>query len=326
MSTGKTKRIGFLAFDGFQGLDLIGPLEAFEEANQLPGSTRRPYQTVVVTRDGEPAVADSGITLCAHASIDDCPPLHTLIIAGGAGARRMDFPQAVVHWIAQSAPRLARLGSICTGLFILARTGLLDGERVTTHWQHIDEASENFPALHVVGDALFLRQGKLFTAAGVSAGIDLALALIEEDHGPAVAADVARHLVVFFKRPGDQRQYSSMLRHQTESPDEFANLVAWIADNLSADLSSPALAERVGLSERQFRRRFARVFGETPTQRIERIRMETACTWLGSERATVEQIAADLGYRSADTFRRAFERHRGVTPTEYRSRFGGGPA
>ncbi len=326
MKASKTKRIGFFAFDGFQGLDLIGPLEAFEEANQLPGCGHQRYETVVITRDGKPAVASTGITLCAHTSMQYCPPLHTLIIAGGAGARRVPFPRDALHWIAQAAPRLARYGSICTGLFILAQTGLLDGRRVTTHWQHVDEARGRFPSLQIVADALFLRQGKCFTAAGVSAGIDLALSLIEEDHGPAAAADVARHLVVFFKRPGDQRQYSSMLRHQTDSADEFANLVAWIADNLSADLSSLALAERVGLSERQFRRRFAKVFGETPTQRIERIRIEAACTWLGSETAPVEQIAFDLGYRSADTFRRAFERHRGITPTEYRSRFGVGVA
>ncbi|MEL7449445.1 MAG: helix-turn-helix domain-containing protein, partial [Pseudomonadota bacterium] len=314
------------AFDGFQGLDLVGPLEAFEQANDLASNGHRRYETLVITRNGKPAVADTGIILSAHTSIEQCPPLHTLIVSGGAGARRQPFPRDSLRWLAHTAPRLSRYGSICTGLFILAQTGLLNGRSVTTHWQHVDEARARFPTLNIVSDALFLRQGRSFTAAGVSAGIDLALALIEEDHGPAAAADVARHLVVFFKRPGDQRQYSSMLRHQTESADEFANLVAWIADNLSADLSSPALAERVGLSERQFRRRFAKVFGETPTQRIERIRVEAACTWLGSETAPVEQIAFDLGYRSADTFRRAFERHRGITPTEYRSRFGVGVA
>lgn len=323
MSTAGTKRIGFLAFDGFQGLDLIGPLEAFEEVNQRPESTCRPYQTLVISQNGEPVVADTGFTLCAHTSVEECPSLHTLIIAGGAGARRENFSAEAIQWIVRSAPTLTRLGSICTGLFILAQTGLLDGLRVTTHWKHIVEARNRFPTLKVEDDALFRRQGKLFTAAGVSAGIDLALALIEEDHGPSVAADVARHLVVFLKRPGDQRQYSSVLRHQRESGDEFANLVAWIADNLSADLSSEVLAERTGLSERQFRRRFAKIFGETPTQRIERIRIETASGWLGSDTASVEKIAADLGYRSADSFRRAFERHLGVSPTEYRSRFGG---
>ncbi|MEM6485886.1 MAG: GlxA family transcriptional regulator [Pseudomonadota bacterium] len=323
MSTASTKRIGFLAFDGFQGLDLIGPLEAFEEVNQRSGNRRRPYQTLVISQNGKPVVADTGFKLCAHTSMEECPRLHTLIIPGGAGARREDFKAEAIQWIERSASSISRLGSICTGLFILAQTGLLDGLRVTTHWKHIVEARNRFPALKVEQDALFLRQGKLFTAAGVSAGIDLALALIEEDHGPTIAADVARHLVVFLKRPGDQRQYSSVLRHQRESSDDFADLVAWIADNLSADLSSDALAERAGLSERQFRRRFAKIFGETPTQRIERIRIETASSWLGSDNASVEKIAADLGYRSADSFRRAFERHLGVSPTEYRSRFGG---
>lgn len=316
------KKIGFLAFDDMQGLDLLGPLEAFEEANQQIGGQHRLYETLIITRDGKPVVSSTGVTVGAHKSIRNCPPLHTLVIAGGAGARIEKFPFDVLYWIENETPRLKRIGSICTGLFVLARTGLLDGRRVTTHWHHVEEARAKFPNIDVVSDALFLRQGKFFTAAGVTAGIDLALSLIEEDHGPSAASEVARHLVVFFKRPGDQRQYSSVLQHQTEAADEFANLVAWIADNLSADLSSYALAERVGLGERQFRRRFAKVFGETPTKRIERIRIESACNWLITERSTVERIAEVVGYQSSDTFRRVFERLCGVTPSEYRSRFG----
>ena len=317
------KKIGFLAFNDMQGLDLIGPLDAFAVANEQIGESRCLYETIIITRDGKPVVSSAGVTIGAHTSIKNCPPLHTLVIAGGAGARREDFPSDVLRWIERMTPKLKRVGSICTGLFIFARTGLLNGRRVTTHWHHTDEAQGRFPAVDVVSDALFVREGKFFTAAGVTAGIDLALSLIEEDHGPTAASEVARHLVVFLKRPGDQRQYSTVLRHQTETTDEFAELVAWIADNLASDLSSLALAERVGLSERQFRRKFAKVFGETPARHIERIRIESACNWLATENITMRRIAEHVGYKDTDTFRRAFERLCGVAPSEYRSRFSG---
>jgi len=318
------KNIGYLAFDGMQALDLFGPLEAFQEANeQLPKGRRATYRNVVVTLDGSPVVSSSGVTINAHKSIKTCPPLHTLVISGGAGARAPDFPVEILDWIESIAPKLTRIGSVCTGLFILARTGLLDGKRVTTHWHHIHEAREKFHALKLDPEALYLRNGKFFTAAGVTASIDMALALIEEDLGRNAALKVARHLVVFFKRPGDQRQYSSVLQNQTNATDKFSELTAWITDNLSNDLSSHILAERVGLSERQFRRRFAQVFGETPTRYIERIRIEAASGSLVNEPSDIDAIARNTGFTNADTFRRSFERLRGITPSDYRRRFSG---
>ena len=319
MTQGSPCFIGYLVFDGVQALDLFGPLEAFQEANDQIAAAR--YRNVLVSETGAPAMSSSGVVVSAHHSIADCPPLDTLIIPGGAGARVKGFPSAALSWINESAPRLRRLGSVCTGTFILARTGLIDGRRAATHWHHVREAQDRFPDIDFVDDALFLREGKIFTAAGVTAGIDMALALIEEDLGPSAAALVARHLVVFVKRPGDQRQFSSVLQHQTCAADEFSDLAAWIADNLDKHLSSELLAERVGLSERQFRRRFTKVFGETPTRHIERMRIETACGWLVNEAQPVEQIAAATGFSSADSFRRVFERLRGVTPSDYRSRF-----
>lgn len=321
MATQRAKKIGFLAFDEMQALDLFGPLETFQEANEHGGPKQR-YETVVITRNGRPAVSSSGVKVAAHTSIKECPRLHTLIVVGGAGARRENFAAETLRWIKNEAPKLVRVGSICTGLFVLARTGLLDGLHASTHWHHVDEARSKFPHITVDRDALYRRHGKFFTAAGVTAGIDMALALIEEDHGPSFASDIARHLVVFFKRPGDQRQYSSALRYQTESSDEFADLIAWIPDNLTADLSSVALAQRVNLSERQFRRRFSQMFGETPTKHIERVRVEYASHWLVADTPNVDRIAKLSGFHCTDTFRRVFERRRGVTPTEYRSRFG----
>lgn len=324
MTRRKVKKIGFLAFDDMQALDLFGPLEAFQEANEHHGAEQL-YDTLVITRSGRPVVSSSGVKISAHSSTKDCPRLHTLIIVGGAGARQPHFSADTLCWIKEEAPKLARLGSICTGLFVLAQTGILKGLRVSTHWHHVDEARDAFPDLVVDRDALYIRDGKFFTAAGVTAGIDLALALIAEDQGPSFASEIARHLVVFFKRPGDQRQYSSMLRDQTVSNDEFADLIAWIPDNLSADLSSFSLAERVNLGERQFRRRFSQLFGETPTKRIERIRVEYASNLLVTGNPSIDRVAQLSGFQSADTFRRVFERRLGVTPSEYRYRFSGVP-
>ena len=314
--------LGFLVFDGVQALDLFGPMDAFEEANNIRKEQGKRYETVLVSHDGGSVLTSGGVRIEAHQSISDCPPLHTLIIPGGEGTRAADFPIDAIEWIKLKSPRLQRYGSICTGLFVLARTGLLDGQTVTTHWAHAEDAQALFPKLKIVPDALYQTSGKVFSAAGVTAGIDLALALIETDLGPSAAADVARHLIVFVKRPGDQRQFSSVLQTQVRATDEFADLVAWIADNLQADLSSYALAERVGLGERQFRRRFATLMGETPTQYIERMRIEVASQSLRDAQGSIEQVAFDVGYASADTFRRAFERFFGVSPTAYRERFG----
>ncbi len=321
MAIKQVKKIGYLAFDGVQALDLFGPLESFQEANEILERDPAPYENVIISKDGQPVRTSSGVMINAHISIADCKSLHTLIIPGGEGARLEEFPQETINWITQLAPRLNRFGSVCTGLFILAKTGLLDRSQVTTHWKHIQEAQIQFPKLDVKPDALFLRSGRTFTAAGVTAGIDLTLALIEEDFGHVAASEVARHLVVFLKRPGDQRQFSSALMHQSTSRDEFSELIAWITDNLKDDLSSFALAERVGLSERQFRRKFAQIYTKTPVKFIEQIRIQVAISWLTNERISIEAIAADTGFASADSFRRAFERQMGITPSTYRDRF-----
>lgn len=204
----------------------------------------------------------------------------------------------------------------------MTKTGLLNGQTVTTHWHHAEDAQAQFRKLTIVADELYLTSGKVFSAAGVTAGIDLALALIEDDLSPSASADVARHLVVFLKRPGDQRQFSTILQTQMRATNDFADLAAWIADNLRADLSSFALAERIGLSEGQFRRRFAKLMGETPTQYIERVRIEIASQSLREGQATIEQVAYDVGYANSGTFRHAFERFLGVPPSVYRERFG----
>lgn len=322
MTEHHARTIGFLAFDGLQALDLFGPQEVFAEVNQLKPPPHEAYRTVLISADGRPVATQSGVRIEVDCSLLDAPPVHTLLIPGGAGARPHLIGQPVIDWIAAQAPRVSRLGSVCTGLLILARTGLLDGMQVTTHWRNMDEAREHFPHLDFVDDAIFTRSGKLFTAAGITSGIDMALSLVEEDHGADVAAQVARELVVFLRRPGGQRQFSSLLHGQSVADNRFSDLLVWIADNLCEDLSSPALADRVGMSERHFRRVFESIHRETPASAVERIRVETAKQWLISRKMSVGQVASVVGYRSADAFSRAFHRLAGVRPVEFQQRFG----
>lgn len=314
-----SRTIGFLLFDGLHSLDLFGPLEAFQEVNE--SLNRAAYDVVLVSETGAPVQSSSGVSIAAMASIARCPSLDTLVIPGGRGAREESFSPVVLDWIRQTDAQRRRTGSVCTGLFVLARTGLVENQRVTTHWRHVEEARLRFPNLIVDAEKLFCYEDKYFTAAGVTSGIDVALALIEEDHGARVAAEIARQLVVFVRRPGDQRQFSSLLQAQVDAPDRFNDLVGYIADHLHEDLSAFALAAHVGLGERQFRRRFKKLFGETPVRYVERARLEAARNLLVGSRTSIEAIAREVGFSSADVFTRAFERSFAVSPSEYRARF-----
>ena len=322
MDEKRSKKIGFLVYDGLQALDLFGPQEVFAEANRFCPRTASRYETLVVSEWGASITTESGVVIGAHTSLRDCPALHTLIIPGGAGSRESRISQRIVDWVATRARTVPRIASVCTGVFLLARTGVLDGRPVTTHWHHVDEALACFPQLEMRPDAIFVRDGHVITAAGITAGIDMALALVEEDLGPKVAFNVARELVVFLRRPGGQNQFSSLLRQQAAANDRFSELLAWIADHLTDDVSTCALAARAGLDERHFRRAFEKCVGESPARAVERIRIEAARDWLATTRLSIAQIARDVGFRSPDAFRRAFERLTGVNPTDYRQRFG----
>jgi transcriptional regulator GlxA family with amidase domain len=227
----------------------------------------------------------------------------------------------VVRWVGRSAPSARRVASVCTGAFVLARAGLLDGRTATTHWADCAALAEQHPAVRVEPDRIFVRDGKVSTSAGVSAGIDLALAFVEEDLGTGVARAVARELVVFVKRPGGQTQFSTQLQWQLPERDALQTLQAWIADNLRGDLSVEALAARAGMSTRTFARVFAREVGLTPAAYVEAVRLEAARTALEDSGATVEGVARTCGFGTVETFRRAFHRHLGVSPSQYRERF-----
>lgn len=330
----QTRRIGFLGYDQIQALDLIGPSDAFASdafADELAADSgaetsilppRPPYEVVIIGLTGKRFVTSSGIVMHADVVVPAPIKLDTLIIPGGSGLRRPGMSERAAAWIASRAPNIRRVASVCTGIYALARTGLLDGRRVATHWSAAADVARRFPTLQVEPDALFLKDGQFYTSAGITAGIDLALAMIEEDHGPRAALAVAREMVVYFKRPGGQQQFSEPLQFQLETADRFADLAAWIQSHLRAELSVDVLAARTFLSVRQFSRAFKTRFRTTPAAFVEEARLGEATRRLTAQGANIGSVARSVGYASEDAFRRAFERRFGVSPSNYRRRFG----
>jgi len=316
------RRIGFLGFDGIEALDLTAPLEAFRIADGA--DWRAPpirYETLVIGLTQGVFVAESGLRIQADMSLDQAPSLDTIIVPGGAGLREPRTNAVVAEWLRDRAGCSRRLVSVCTGLYGLAATGLMSGRRATTHWRHAADCARRFPELDLVPDAIFVKDGPFHSSGGMTAGIDLALSLIEEDHGPSLALATARQLVVHAKRSGGQLQYSEPLRLQVRAPDRFADLLARIMGDLGAEWSVDRMAAVTGLSARQFNRRFRAAFAATPAAFLEALRLDEARERLASGRIGVESIAQTVGFRSGDVFRRAFERRFGVTPTGYRRSF-----
>jgi transcriptional regulator GlxA family with amidase domain len=317
------RRVGFLVFDGMNALDLVGPMEAFTAAviDNGNGVHHQCYEALAIGLTSKHFVAESGLVFKPHKTLNTAPVLDTLIIPGGIGLRRAGTNAKVSAWVKSKAGSIRRIASVCTGIYGLAATGLLNGRQVTTHWRFTRDVAERFPNLRVNPDALFLKDGPFYTSAGVTAGIDLSLALIEEDYGSSVALSVARELVMYLKRHGGQEQYSEPLQFQTQSTDRFADLAAWMLGHLQLDLSVEVLADRACLCRRHFSRRFKEVFGTTPAAFVEGLRLSEARRRLALPNQTIESIAASVGFKSADVFRRAFERRFGVTPGGYRIRF-----
>ena len=244
------RNIGFLVFDQLQPLDLFGPLDALSEVNSL--FIENQYNLWLISESGAQVTTETGIPIGAHFAINSAPLLDTLIIPGGAGARPEKISTRVFEWIKKIAPQTRRVCSVCTGAYILGHTGLLDGKKATSHWKFIHDLSGRFPCIKFQYDDLYVKEDKYITAAGVTAGIDMTLALIEDDLGKQIASDVAKSLVVYLRRPGGQTQYSSLLKHQEKEAGRFKELLVWITDNLAADLSSDALANRMCLGVRHF--------------------------------------------------------------------------
>lgn len=311
-----TRRVVLLAPDGLQPLDAIGPLEVFHTASMLrPGA----YAVEIVAPGGGVVTSRSGLRIMADPLPEPCG-IDTVLVAGGEGTRIAARDPELLAWVRAASAAARRTASVCTGSFVLAAAGLLDGRRATTHWMWCDLLRQSFPAVTVEPDPIFIRDGNLWTSAGVTAGMDLALALVEDDLGPEVALAVARRLVVFVKRPGGQAQFSAGLAAQSARREPLRELQAWIVDHLAADLSIPALAQRACLSERQFSRAFKDETGMTPAHYVESLRVERARLLL-EDGATVDEAARATGFRSAEVLRRAFHRRIGVAPSAYRERF-----
>src|SRR5215211_4480450 len=312
------RRVVIAVFPGVQTLDVVGPAEVFRAASLL----RPPGYEVTIAAQTKQPIETSTVSFVPDTRLADCTgPIDTLVVAGGTGARKAEDDEALVAWIAEAATRSRRVTSVCTGAFLLASAGLLDGRRATTHWASCGELARSNPGVEVESDPIFVRDGNVITSAGVTAGMDLALALVEEDLGRELALETARWLVLFLKRPGGQAQFSAQLAAQMADREPLRDLQAWLPDHLGEDLSVPALARRACMSERNFARAFRDDTGLTPAAYVESARVESARIALEAGDLPVETIARQAGFGTVETMRRAFRRRVGVSPGSYRSRF-----
>jgi transcriptional regulator GlxA family with amidase domain len=316
--------IEMLAFPSVQLLDVTGPVQVFASANDFVMETGgpAPYVVNVVARAGGHVIASAGVTLATAALPAVDVPLDTLVVAGGQGVHAAAADPLLVDWVSRRAREARRVASVCTGAFLLAASGVLDRKRAVTHWSVCAELARQYPAVQVESDPIFVQDGAVWTSAGVSSGIDLALALVEEDLGRAAALAVARYLVVFLKRPGGQAQFSTALSLQV-ADEEFGVLHGWINQHLAEDISLPVLARQAGMSERNFSRRYAQAVGQTPLRAVEQLRVEAARRLLSETRLSVKRISQRCGFGSEETMRRSFLRLLSVTPQDYRARWGG---
>jgi transcriptional regulator GlxA family with amidase domain len=316
-------RVGFVGYEQANALDLAGPAEAFTSAvlDAGKGKRERCYEVVIIGLTRRAFATESGLVFQPATTLEAAPRLDTLIVPGGCGLRRPEVNRKVAEWIVGRAKTTRRVASVCTGIYGLAATGLLDGRNVTTHWRFAADVARRFPALKMKPNALFIKDGQFYTSAGVTAGIDLALAMIEEDFGSKVALTAAREMVVYLKRSGGQEQYSEPLQFQAQSSDRFGDLVAWMTNNPTAEMSVETLARRAALSPRQFFRRFKEHFGSSPAMFVETLRLNEARRRLSAGGPSIDNVAESVGFNGADSFRRAFTRRFRVTPSKFRRNF-----
>ena len=325
IASARPRRVCIVAFPDVQALDVTGPLEVFSLANRLAGPRPAPYATAVVAPGGGAVTTSSGLALLAAPLPPPDAALDTLVVAGGTGTRAAMADIGLIGWIGRAARGARRVASVCSGAFLLGRAGLLDGRRVTTHWALCGALGRRFPAVRVEADPIFVRDGDVFTSAGITAGIDLALELVEDDLGRAAALEVARWLVMFLRRPGGQSQFSVQLSAQLAERPGLRELQTWIADHLAGDLSVPALARRAHMSPRNFARAFRREVGATPAAYVEAQRVEGARRLLETTARGLDEVAAGVGFGRVETMHRAFQRALRVSPGQYRRHFRAAP-
>jgi transcriptional regulator GlxA family with amidase domain len=319
------RQIAILVYPGVQSLDFTGPLEVFAGAQRLieqSGRRARGYEIKLLSVDGRPLETSSGLTVTPHASLAAAPEaIDTLIVAGGYGRKQAAADRALLEWIAATSATVRRTASVCTGAFLLAAAGVLDGRRATTHWASAGELAARYPGVDVDPEPIFLRDGPVWTSAGVTAGMDLALALVEEDLDRDAALQIARHLVLFLRRPGNQSQFSATLSAQEPAREPLREVQRHVVEHPEADLSVEALADRACMSPRHFARAFAAESGVTPARYVERVRLEAARRHLEDTAESIAAVAHACGFGTAETMRRTFLRALDVGPAEYRRRF-----
>jgi transcriptional regulator GlxA family with amidase domain len=311
--------VALLAFPGMQALDLVGPHEVFTGANDELGHPA--YDVRVVSQHGGSVASQSGLAVATAPWSGVRGAIHTLVVPGGPATRVLGSDSPEVRWLRRAGPRAERLATVCTGSFLAAHAGLLAGRRVTTHWKFLDTLQRRHPSLTVDGDAIYINDGHVWTSAGVTAGIDLALALVEHDHGGDIAQAVARDLVMFLRRPGGQSQFAAPTWTEPATDPPVRAVQLYIDANPGADLGLAALAARASMSERHLARLFTRQVGTTPARYVERVRIEAARRRLERDDTTTAVVAKECGFGTAETLRRAFHRHLGVSPDDYRRRF-----
>jgi len=315
------KRIAVLAFPGVQMLDVAGPIDIFSEAMRQSGADGA-YQLEVIGTVAGPIAASNGMRITPDRDIDSCGAgIDTLLVAGGPLLPSTPNPHGLDAWLWGQAATVRRLGSVCSGAFFLARAGLLDEKRVTTHWNVSQRLAQEFPRVRVEPDQIYVRDGAVYTSAGITAGMDLALALVEEDFGRELALRVAREFVMFLKRPGGQAQFSAHLAAQTSERDGIRQVQAWVLDNLAEPLTIEQLAARAGMSTRNFTRVFKQEAASTPADYVEMARVDAARRMLEETAHPLKRVAAWSGFGDPTTLRRAFSRRLGVSPGDYRRRF-----
>ena len=321
------RRIVFVAAPGTEILDLVGPLQVFARASDMfakqnPGSSPIYSVEVISASSQRSLVTNCGVRLTAHRTFREVRgKIDTLLVAGGDAIEKDEINADVVRWLKKIAGRIRRVGSVCTGAMLLARAGLLDGRRATTHWNWCHTLIKRAPRTDVDPDPIFVRDENIYTSAGVTAGMDLALALVEEDHGPRLALQVARNLVLYLRRPGGQSQFSAALSLQLTDRKPLRELESWVLDNLSKPLTVPILAQRVAMSPRNFARVFTQEMKTTPAKFVERLRVEAARRRLEESQNSMETIAGECGFGNINSMRTVFQRALKIAPGQYRRHF-----
>jgi transcriptional regulator GlxA family with amidase domain len=322
---GSPRQVAILLYPGVQSLDVTGPLEVFTGARELIEAEARGdrgYDVRTFARDEVPLRSSSGLVITPDAGLSEAPDeIDTLIVPGGRGAREAAADGALLEWVSRAASRARRTAAICTGAFLLAETGLLSGRRATTHWAAAGELARMYPDVAVDSDPIFLRDGHIWTSAGVTAGMDLALALVEEDLDRDAALVIARHLVLFLRRPGNQSQFSATLAAQQPQREPLREVQRGVLEDVAGEHSVEAMATRAHMSTRHFARAFRAETGVTPARYVERVRLEAARRRLEDTADPIAVIAEMCGFGTAETMRRVFLRTLEVGPAEYRRRF-----